>query len=81
MFSQTTNLFTIKNQFDSIVNTIKFTQPNIFTQKFITCMNENFKYIYTFHSWFKNKFNDKDELERLVYKTIENINFPFNLKG
>jgi hypothetical protein len=80
MFNKSTNFFNIKNLFGSIINTIKFTQPNIFTQKFITCMNENFKYVYTFHSWFKNKFNDKDELERLVYKTIENINFPFNLK-
>lgn len=80
IFNQTLNFFNIKNQFGSIINTIRFTQSNIFTQKFITCMNENFKYIYTFHSWFKNKFNDKIELERLVYKTIENINFPFNLK-
>ncbi len=80
MFNNSVSLFTLKNQFGSIINTIKFTHPNIFTQRFLTCMTENFKYIYTFHTWFKNKFHDKNQLEKLIYKTIENINFPFNLK-
>ena len=73
------NYNTFKNKIKAITHHLDATYPYLFTNSFISNMSESLKYVYAFHHWFKTNRNS-EQLENLLERVINNINFPFGLE-
>jgi hypothetical protein len=72
----TPNYNTFKNQLNYILTKEQSVADFLFTKSFITNIKESFKYIFTLHKCY---VNNNGQLENLILKTIDNINFPVRL--
>jgi hypothetical protein len=77
LFLETSNFNSFKNKLSPILRELEYKYPLIFgnrTKKNLI----NFQYVMAFDSWWKNGQNEI-ELEKLMEKFIQLINFPFDL--
>jgi len=68
----------LRNRISPILLSLENKHPYLFTRSFLSLAHESIKYVYAFHKWYTNSKNE-DKLEELIYKFIENIQFPADL--
>jgi hypothetical protein len=79
MFVNAGNYNKFKNQFTPIYLSLEKDFPYIFGNR-LSKVLINFQLTYAFHDWFL-RGQDKKELEKMMGKFINMINYPFDLVG
>jgi len=73
------NWYMYKNYVNSVLYDLNYKHGILFTNLFISAIEESIKYIYAFYSLIKNDKFNQVKLNEMIEKTIANINYPFDL--
>lgn len=68
----------LKGKMIDVFPSLYSAHPHVFTSRRIECLKTNFRQTWPFHQWFTTS-RKYDTLKPLMYKFIEDINFPASL--